>query len=482
MSEGTRGRLIGASDGGEIGVHHVEYPLEALVAPATDAGFNLIRFPLVPIACWKVHDIRFTFDSSFVTPDITRELEALQDLLEQHQVKDPLTGSPRNPPQYPPLSVFGHADPVGPAEDPDVYNKALSGRRATVIYALLIFNSDPDGAVALWREIAGTEKWGADQNGIMRSRVPDGTSNSDLIASYMRGLCPPGLKVKSQDFLSDGHDSKGKYQGCGSFNPVLIFSQQDETTFEKAAQNEDAQAITERNAANAPNRRVLIFLFRNGSRVEPAKWPCPRATEGPAGCVKRFWSDGDSRRHKRDPNQNRKFERTHDTFACRFYQRIADQSPCEATAKHACVRLYDGFQLFIPFAPFEVSMGGEEPFKGTADSQGLAIFPFVESSLDCEMSWGFQPEQEAEAVLIFNQTIFLVASDDTQSIETAHKKLSNLGYRHEENEKNIVAFQFDYGHLRDPYVTPSGELDDGTMNLLEEVYGRAANDLRRPTS
>src|SRR5205807_4403052 len=85
-----------------------------------------------------------------------------------------------------------------------------------------------------------------------------------------------------------------------------------------------------RDEANSPNRRVVIFLFRPNSVVSPGKWPCPLATEGVEGCIKRKWSDGDKRRLPTDVR--REYPITHDTFYCRFYDRIAFQSPCETVA------------------------------------------------------------------------------------------------------------------------------------------------------
>ena len=75
----------------------------------------------------------------------------------------------------------------------------------------------------------------------------------------------------------------------------------------------------------------MVLIFRKDSQVLPAKWPCPKATEGKAGCIKRFWSDGETRRGTHLPGVDRKFDDTKDTFACRFYQRISDTSPCHGT-------------------------------------------------------------------------------------------------------------------------------------------------------
>src|SRR5439155_1060648 len=58
--------------------------------------------------------------------------------------------------------------------------------------------------------------------------------------------------------------------------------------------------------------------------------PCPRASDGTAGCRQRFWSDGEARRNKRLPDERRRHDQKGETFACRFYERIIDNSPCES--------------------------------------------------------------------------------------------------------------------------------------------------------
>jgi hypothetical protein len=342
-----KGAIHGSSDGGVAGKNPDADPFEFLVGPTTSDEFNTGQLRLVPVACFRVDDVRFDFDSSFVsadpsddTKDIRAELKLLVDLLD---------ANPQSP-----LSVFGHADPVGS----DDYNKQLSGRRATVIYALLISTTDPDAAVKLWQGVATTEKWGASQRTVMQTftGLPDGTSDSDLFKAYMQKLAPPELKISKQDFLAQGADANGKgdYQGCSEFNPILIFSQTKNNDFEKAKDK------TPRNDANAPNRRVLVLLFQKGSKVDPANWPCPRATEGVTGCRKRFWSDGETRRSKRLPDQDRKFEDTKDTFACRFYHRLLTNSPCEKPLSLVKIRLFDPQGRPLPFAPCLITESGKK--------------------------------------------------------------------------------------------------------------------------
>jgi hypothetical protein len=325
MSDSQEGVIHNLSSGGVSATHPSQPDFQLLVAPSTSKETNTVRLRLVPVACWKVEDIRFAFDSSFVSPDIQTELQRLVQLREEHKKTDIGTGTT----EYPPLSVFGHADPVGH----DDYNKALSGRRAAVIYGLLISNDNPAKAVKLWNEVAAQESWGASQRQTMQvaTGLSSDVSDSRLFSAYMEAICPKQLRLTAKDFLGRGLDGAGKadYQGCGSFNPLLIFSQDEEKTFEEAGRDQDQSGLNVRNTANAPNRRVMVLLFRVGSQVNPARWPCPRATEGTAACITRFWSNAQKRRKDRLPDKDRKFEETSDTFACRFYHRLVTSSPCE---------------------------------------------------------------------------------------------------------------------------------------------------------
>ena len=337
MADEKKGTIDAASDGGVSGQHQDPGRFQFLVGPTTSNQFNTARLWSNPIACWRVDDIRFGFDSSFVnadpTPDnpndIRAELANLVALLKLH---------PNSP-----LSVFGHADPVGK----DAYNKDLSGRRAMVIYGLLTANGETARAVNLWQHVAGAESWDKPVWEAMQqlTGLSRTTPHATLIQAYIRKLCPPELKLTKADFLARGADPQGKgdYQGCGEFNPLLLFSQEKQADFDHARQRnspDDQATIQEENAANAPNRRVLVLIFRKGSKVDPAKWPCPSATDanGVAACKKRFWKkdpDGEKRRGTHLPGIDRQFTDKPDTFACRFYQRISDSSPCEGIAPPA---------------------------------------------------------------------------------------------------------------------------------------------------
>lgn len=323
--------------GGATGDHIVLQSRDVYAGPTTAKERNALRATLIPFACWRLTDLRFQFGLSFVLPDTEVELRALDNLIAKHSVGH-LT---------PPLSVFGHADPVGD----DAANKVLSGRRAGAIYGLLTRDT------AMWEDLFtkphGSDRWGDTEVDLMLARVQrdEGPSDIDrksriksfqndhglttdgivgpntrrsLFKAYMDALAG-SLVVDRSEFLGKGQDNGGKadYQGCSEFNPLFLFSNNETKTFKQASDKSD------RNTANAPNRRVMIFLFRPGTTVNPKHWPCPRAGEGIDGCKKRFWSDGESRRTRQEPDTRREYSLTHDTFGCRFYDRLSNRSPCE---------------------------------------------------------------------------------------------------------------------------------------------------------
>ena len=137
MSNQPTGQVLGATGGGVAAEHPTLITHEVQVGPTPADKRNTIRASILPLACWRCDDIRFDFDSSFVRPEIANELRMLADLREKH------SGAT--------ISIFGHADPVGD----DLYNKQLSGRRATVIYGLLTRDAD------LWENLYQQEHWDA---------------------------------------------------------------------------------------------------------------------------------------------------------------------------------------------------------------------------------------------------------------------------------------------------------------------------------
>ena len=483
-ADGT-GTVHSVTEGGIAASHDKISPLLVQVAPTISGhDLNSIRMPPVPLACWRADDMRFTFESSFVRPEIANDIGALKELIERHSQTDPQ--------RKPSVTVFGHADPTGD----DDFNKALSGRRAQAVYALLTRRVD------LWEDLRsqpiGNDKWEPDAIRKMQSTLgqpPTGAlspaQRAALFREYMDHVCTPRdesgaavfddtgqtvtLELKPTDFLARGADSggAGDFQGCGAFNPILMFSESENRDF---AESESKEA---RDRENAPNRRVLVFLFRPGATVKPDRWPCPRAKEGTAKCKRRFWSDAALKRSFQE--KRREYKDIQDTFACRFYDRLSHNSPCERGRTTVQIRLYDPKGIAIPGAPFDVQIGRRKPTPVTvADANGVAVVHDVEVPTQCVVRWGFPPSQKgAKPELIFILDMFLT-HDNLSRNEEARQKLNNLGYPEENGlVTNVAAFQTDYGSLSTPPLPASnGILDERTMKLLREVYRQCATDLR----
>lgn len=295
-----------------------------MVSPTHDPskGKNTLRQDLIPVACWKLRDEAFAFGSSFISAETKADFEALASLCNRY------VGAP--------LSLFGHADPVGD----DEFNKSLSGNRAEAVFGVLTRDT------ALWETLyqSGSQGWGSGAvydmlaalgypessdgirqfqaaNGLAADGVAGPATRSKLFAAYMDYLCP--RKWTPAEFLGAGADAKRKaaMQGCSEFNPVLVFSKAESDQFARG------ENIEKRNTDNCVNRRVIAYLFRPGTVVNPSKWPCPTTNEGASGCRKRLWSDGDIRRSPQ--GERREYGDTGDTFACRFYDRLSAASPCE---------------------------------------------------------------------------------------------------------------------------------------------------------
>jgi len=382
------GKDIGDTGAGHAAVHPKRVALRVLAAPSEHSEFNAIRPMLATVGCVRFDHPRFDFDSSFVAPGAREELAALKIMVDDHP------GSP--------LAVFGHADPTGD----DDYNKALSGRRARAVYAVLV--RDTDAWEDLYSHPFGGDSWGARQVQAILTTLPtsDGTpyyngapstsysatataavkhfqadnglvtdgnagpaTRKKLFEKYMDWLCTDNegavFKRERTDLLARGADADGKgdYQGCGEFNPVRVFSTAETAEFNKAADK------TARDDQNGINRRVIVYLFEPGSRVAPTDWPCPRAKEGISDCKKRFWSNGETRRNPQAARRD--YGKTQDTFACRFYQRLALASPCEAPGVLTVELLYEDGSPMAD-AAFEAVFDGTS-VAGRTDARGRAV-------------------------------------------------------------------------------------------------------------
>ena len=364
MAEGTfiPDMVESDDDGGVAASHAPSLTLPVLAAPFDESrksNFNTIRRQLVCVACKDVPGSHYAFDSSVLSPASKKGFAQLKGILDRHP------GSP--------LSIFGHADPVGS----EIYNKFLSERRAEAVFGMLVrdvptwerlfshHEQTPgdvwgDESVRIMLEALGfTPQATTDANGdasadedlsdvIKRYKLDRGIGangkndvslRAKLFAEYMDFLCSDDKNVpyslRKTDFLGDGA-KHGAFQGCSEFNPQLVLSGSEEKAF--AADKEGGE--DSRAAANFDNRRSIIYLFKAGSKIDPAKWPCPLASEGIGKCVSHFWSDGNERKGTKLESKRRRFGkavrnntdrigRIEHTFACRFYHGIAQHSPCE---------------------------------------------------------------------------------------------------------------------------------------------------------
>lgn len=361
--------------------HPISRPLPVLVSPTTKKGRNTLQQDLIVVACLLIRHRHFRRQSAFVNPSAKTVLRRLAVLRKWH---------PKAP-----ASVFGH----DARENGEEAAKQRSGRRADAIYAVLVHD------VERWETLYQAEEWGANEIGTILSILGHDTGSAGespdlprlaaaisdfqgksglhvdgcadretraaLFGAYFGYLFPNPMD--RTDFLSQGVDSggKGDVQGCGGYNPVVIPSHAEFTA--KRARKADSDS----------NSRVLFLFFRPGTVIPPQEWPCPGTAEGSGNCHGRFWSDADVRRAHL--GHRRLFGETQNTFSCRFYHRIAAQSPCEGVPRRTSIQkpLKDlVIRLAYPPAtafPFERSAGsilytviceGKE-YSGTTDNEGM---------------------------------------------------------------------------------------------------------------
>jgi hypothetical protein len=473
------------TSGGVSGTHPDRTKLPIYVAPTPAQDFNALRLILLPIACWRLEDLRFDFDSSFVRPEAALEMAALADLRAAHP------GAP--------ASLFGHADPVGD----DDYNKKLSGRRAIAIYAMLV--RDVARWEKLYSEKLGGDDWGAraiqwmlrtvgfdpglvdgkmgpltkqaveayqQGKGLSVDGDPGPNTRKALFADYMDALCCDSsgnpYKLDPQaDFLNHGAESslRGDVQGCSEFNLMLVMSQDEDQAMSAPEKK------SERDATNLPNRRMLVYLFPPGAKIDTANWPCPAFDEGPPQCKAAFWPDGDTRRAP--GSVRRLYEDTRDTMACRFYDRMARRSPCEVTRGSIVLRLLDVNGDFIADAPYRLTLASGEVREGNATKDGWLVEANVETPESVSVQWGYptdhgiSDEERAKRGFLegpygYSLDVLLYSEDGQSDEEQALHHLSNLGYSPDRTlQENLIYFQRQY------QVFPAlGELNDDTKKAL----------------
>lgn len=443
---------------GGFGIAHPPDPWTQSVHAATSTSKerNTLRLGIKPVACWRLNNCRFQFGCSFVMPEAKNEFGSLKALRQQYE------GAP--------LSVFGHADPVGD----DAFNKELSGRRAMAIYGILARDT------ARWEQLysnpLGADSWKDSEITTMLAAVgfasirdfqqADGTLTVDgvcgsatrarLFLKYMDYLCP--FTVPKTGFLAGGADGglKGDVQGCSEFNPLLVFSQAENDAYNAAADK------TERDSENSVNRRVLVLLFEPGTRVPAEKWPCPRTSESTAGCLRRMWSDASARRSPQA--ERRVFEESQDTFGCRFYHRLNADSPCECASGGKVwisIQLLDTQQRPIPNAPYKLTLGGSV-VEETADSNGM-FTKYISAA-----SGGGTLEAAGRKYNLAIQSLPPVTE-----LKGMQLRLANFGYdcgacngaMNPQTEAALKAFQSLHG------LAETGVSDEATQKTVKRIHG-----------
>jgi outer membrane protein OmpA-like peptidoglycan-associated protein len=389
----------GGGSGNSFAAQHAAAPRQALNVAPTDGStkFNTVRIPLIPVACWRLNDPGFAFDSSFVAPAFHNEITTLQAIVSAH-------------PECP-ASLFGHCDPAGS----DALNKTLGDRRAIAIYAVL--TRQPDLWAYLYDNPEVGDRWDMHMVQSMLASVPDATdtpyyagivdgqngpqttdavkrfqgdsglsadgsagpdTRKALYGAYIDWLCTPAgdptatppatpFRMQPGDFLGGtgaqpGDLPKMSLQSCGKFNPVVLLPTSEMNQSDTNSRNED----------DAPNRRVILFLFPKGTTLADGQWPCPKVKESNAACNSNFWPDGDTRRTNGDTR--REYRTTRDTMACRFYDRFARRSPCEwgyPDAHRVALEVDDvTIAMPIPNAPLFVSISTAPRVSVPIDDQG----------------------------------------------------------------------------------------------------------------
>lgn len=426
-------------ESGVTASHPVQVVLPVIVAPVPDEQkaekFNAVRDPLVILGCKTVPNSHFEFDSSFVTPNAAVGFTKMKTLLDLHREGD----------RFPPSALFGHADPTGKAG----YNRMLSGRRGTAVYGVLTkdtaiwenlftnsFGGDVWGLLAIQRMLSislitlspsglpevpfyfgafdggkteQTRKQTADAinawrqaRGLGKGTTLGAKERKLLFKEYMDAICNgPDFKLAKTDFIARGQGGAaltGDVMGCGEFNPRFLLTDAAVKEAEK-----DKSKRPARDESYATNRRVILYVFKHGTEIEPSKWPCPAPrTEELGPCEKRFWSNGVKRRA--EANEQRTFgeamthlkadesgklvetpiEQTGNTMACRFYHGFARHSPCEAQLKEWVIRFqastFGGKLQTLKNRRFFAKVG-ESPsspeIRGSSDDFGVVRLPVL---------------------------------------------------------------------------------------------------------
>jgi hypothetical protein len=268
------------------------------------------------------------------------------------------------------------------------------------------------------------------------------------------------LELTANDFIHEA----GAFQGCGEFNPVYVLSKGDAAELERE----------ERNLLNAPNRRVMVFFFEQGTVIDKGDWPCPKWDAPAAGCHKALWPDADTRRKKGDEAREYRVDRR--TMGCRFYDRMARRSPCEGRVKGGGLGLLtvevhlhgvDGRPMTD--VCYRLTVGRETKTGVAPDGWVVERVSSAECGLFCHVEWG--PMNEDGSFPFANDLTIECENGGDQS--EAEAKLHNLGYTRDlPLEFRVSRFQSKY-ESSVTGLTPEGKIPVNTVARVRQVYGNA---------
>ena len=218
-------------------------------------------------------------------------------------------------------------------------------------------------------------------------------------------------------------------QGCSEFNPVVLLS---------ASEMKASGNTSQRNVDDAPNRRVVMFFFKKGTKVNPDVWPCPKVKEPLDACRAAFWPDGEARRTSGD--EVRKYSDTRDTMACRFSDRFARRSPCERSARVRTikVRLTDPDRIPVPYA---VCRFVDQPDSiQVADDQGIVEIPLQSEAQQVSIQWELPKAQVGGMRFYWEQTLNVTPPTDDDG--GLLRRFAHLAFNGESVDENVASWAY----------------------------------------
>jgi hypothetical protein len=292
-----------------------------------------------------------------------------------------------------------------------------------------------------------------------------------LFRAYMNWLRTPQngayFSMEPSAFLGGaganlGDLPKMSLQSCGKFNPIVLLTNKEMTGSDQTTRNDD----------DAPNRRVMMFFFKKGTTVDESVWPCPKVKESNAACSAAFWPDGDARRKNGDVQ--REYKTTHDTMACRFYDRFARRSPCERELKPSLwIRCHDDADNLLTSGFCQVQAGGSTLATVAIDPQGWARVPLTGAVCysEVDVAWG---SGSKTGPFPFSGQLYLSCFGD-EGAEQDKRRLNNLGYDVSDLEFAVKRFQTNYlivdgAGNAEVGLTADNQLPEFTQKRLKEIY------------